>query len=153
MKKIINNVIFYTFFIFLSLFLTLSSFNLLFGADQGGKYVEFNPNIQNIQPASNPPPWNAIVDSVLNAFVSQGITGCMLIVIGFYLYRTENQARDDRNDLTRKLEDLVIRSQDNLVEVKSEVSGMKGEMSGIKIELGNYGREIESIRNLLMTKS
>ena len=45
--------------------------------------------------------------------------------MGFYLYRTENQARDDRVELTRKLEDLVLRSQDNLVDVKSEVAAMK----------------------------
>jgi|ETNvirnome_2_300_1030623.scaffolds.fasta_scaffold02730_4 hypothetical protein len=93
-----------------------------------------------------------LFDSIVGAFLGQGITGAMLIVIGFYLYRTENQARDDRNELTRKLEDLVIRSQDNLVEVKTEVSGMKAEISGIRIEMGNQGREMESIRDFLMSK-
>ena len=80
------------------------------------------------------------------------ITGAMLIVIGFYLYRTENQARDDRVELTRKLEDLVLRSQDNLVDVKSEVAAMKVEIAGVKSELGNHGRELESLRDFLMTK-
>lgn len=104
--------------------------------------------------ADAPPPENSgdLFDNIVGAFLGQGITGAMLIVIGFYLYRTENQARDDRNELTRKLEELVIRSQDNLVEVKTEVSGMKAEISGIKIELGNTGREIESIRDFLMSK-
>ncbi len=93
-----------------------------------------------------------LIDNIVSAFLSQGITGAMLIVIGFYLYRTENQARDDRNDLTRKLEELVIRSQDNLVEVKTEVSGMKGELSGMKIEMANQSREIESFRDHLINK-
>ena len=105
--------------------------------------------------SNNPPPPESsgdLFDSIVGAFLGQGITGAMLIVIGFYLYRTENQARDDRNELTRKLEDLVIRSQDNLVEVKTEVSGMKGELSGIKIELGNHSRELESIRDYMSHK-
>ena len=101
---------------------------------------------------SSPQTTGDVLDNVLSAFLSQGITGAMLIVIGFYLYRTENQARDDRHDLTRKLEELVIRSQDNLVEVKTEVSGMKGELSGMKIEMANQSREIESFRDHLMNK-
>ena len=93
-----------------------------------------------------------LIDNIVSAFLSQGITGAMLIVIGFYLYRTENQARDDRVELTRKLEDLVLRSQDNLVDVKSEVAAMKVEIAGVKSELGNHGRELESLRDFLMTK-
>ena len=81
-----------------------------------------------------------LIDNIVSAFLSQGITGAMLIVIGFYLYRTENQARDDRVELTRKLEDLVLRSQDNLVDVKSEVAAMKVEIAGVKSELGKIGR-------------
>tara|TARA_R100000781_G_scaffold80610_1_gene49747 strand:+ start:1670 stop:2062 length:393 start_codon:yes stop_codon:yes gene_type:complete len=92
-----------------------------------------------------------LIDNIVSAFLSQGITGAMLIVIGFYLYRTENQARDDRVELTRKLEDLVLRSQDNLIDVKSEVAAMKVEIAGIKSELGNNGRELESLRDFLMT--
>ena len=92
-----------------------------------------------------------LIDNIVSAFLSQGITGAMLIVIGFYLYRTENQARDDRVELTRKLEDLVLRSQDNLVDVQSEVAAMKVEIAGIKSELGNNGRELESLRDFLMT--
>ena len=102
--------------------------------------------------ASPPESSGDLFDNIVGAFLGQGITGAMLIVIGFYLYRTENQARDDRNELTRKLEELVIRSQDNLVEVKTEVSGMKGELSGIKIELGNHSRELESIRDYMSHK-
>jgi len=93
-----------------------------------------------------------LIDNIVSSFLSQGITGAMLIVIGFYLYRTENQAREDRVELTRKLEDLVLRSQDNLVDVKSEVAAMRGEISGMKIEVGNHGRELESLRDFLMTK-
>lgn len=103
-------------------------------------------------PPSSPPSTGDLLDNVLSAFLSQGITGAMLIVIGFYLYRTENQARDDRNDLTRKLEELVIRSQDNLVEVKTEVAGMRGEMGGMKIEMGNQSREMESLRDHFLNK-
>ena len=117
---------------------------------------QYYNNGRYASPHSNAPPPESsgdLFDNIIGAFLGQGITGAMLIVIGFYLYRTENQARDDRNELTRKLEDLVIRSQDNLVEVKTEVSGMKAEISGIKIELGNTGREIESIRDFLMNKN
>jgi hypothetical protein len=110
------------------------------------------PEYHRSPPPSSPQTTGDVLDNVLSAFLSQGITGAMLIVIGFYLYRTENQARDDRNDLTRKLEELVIRSQDNLVEVKTEVSGMKGELSGMKIEMANQSREIESFRDHLMNK-
>ena len=133
-----------------------SSIGIAFG---GGhhyqeKIYEYDrvPEYHRSPPPSSPQTTGDVLDNVLSAFLSQGITGAMLIVIGFYLYRTENQARDDRNDLTRKLEELVIRSQDNLVEVKTEVSGMKGELSGMKIEMANQSREIESFRDHLMNK-
>ena len=88
------------------------------------------PEYHRSTPPSSPQTTGDVLDNVLSAFLSQGITGAMLIVIGFYLYRTENQARDDRNDLTRKLEELVIRSQDNLVEVKTEVPSQQFNLLG-----------------------
>lgn len=138
------------------LFFFLCSVGIVFssGHHWEEKIYEYNrvPEYHRSPPSSSPQTTGDVLDNVLSAFLSQGITGAMLIVIGFYLYRTENQARDDRNDLTRKLEELVIRSQDNLVDVKTEVSGMKGELSGMKIEMANQSREIESFRDHLMNK-
>tara|TARA_R100000963_G_scaffold33635_1_gene26115 strand:- start:6248 stop:6670 length:423 start_codon:yes stop_codon:yes gene_type:complete len=133
------------------LFMVFFSLSLL--AFSGGhSHFDRVPEYHRSSPPSSHPTTGDVLDNVLSAFLSQGITGAMLIVIGFYLYRTENQARDDRNDLTRKLEELVIRSQDNLVEVKTEVAGMRGEMGGMKIEMGNQSREMESLRDHFMNQ-
>ena len=138
------------------LFFFLCSIGIAFsgGHHYQEKLYEYDrvPEYHRSPGPSSPQTTGDVLDNVLSAFLSQGITGAMLIVIGFYLYRTENQARDDRNDLTRKLEELVIRSQDNLVEVKTEVAGMRGEMGGMKIEMGNQSREMESLRDHLINK-
>jgi hypothetical protein len=78
--------------------------------------------------------------------MGQGIVGAMLIVLGFWFYRTETQARQDRIKLTDKFEQLVRDSLDrtDLIEVKSGISALDARMQNVE-------RELETLKDFVLS--
>ena len=89
---------------------------------------------------------NEFPNQIIEMFMGQGIVGAMLIILGFWFYRTETQARQDRIKLTDKFEDLVRESLDKTdwIEVKSGISALNARMQ-------NLEREVESLKDFVLS--
>ena len=89
---------------------------------------------------------NELPNKLVDMFMGQGIVGAMLIILGFWFYRTETQARQDRIKLTDKFEDLVRESLDrtDLIEVKTGISALDARMQ-------NLEREVESLKDFVLS--
>ena len=96
---------------------------------------------QVVQPQSSS--LNELPNQLVEMFMGQGIVGAMLIVLGFWFYKTESQARQDRIKLTDKFEDLVRESLDktDLIEVKTGIATLDARMQNIERELELLSRD------------
>ena len=96
---------------------------------------------QVVQPQSSS--LNELPNQLVEMFMGQGIVGAMLIVLGFWFYRTESQARQDRIKLTDKFEDLVRESLDktDLIEVKTGIATLDARMQNVERELELLSRD------------
>ena len=89
---------------------------------------------------------NELPNQLVDMFMGQGIVGAMLIILGFWFYRTETQARQDRIKLTDKFEDLVRESLDrtDLIEVKTGISALDARMQNVE-------RELETLKDFVLS--
>ena len=89
---------------------------------------------------------NELPNKLIEMFMGQGIVGAMLIILGFWFYRTETQARQDRIKLTDKFEDLVRESLDrtDLIEVKTGISALDARMQNVE-------RELETLKDFVLS--
>ena len=89
---------------------------------------------------------NELPNQIIEMFMGQGIVGAMLIILGFWFYRTETQARQDRIKLTDKFADLGRESLDKTdwIEVKSGISALNARMQ-------NLEREVESLKDFVLS--
>ena len=96
---------------------------------------------QVVQPQSSS--LNELPNQLVEMFMGQGIVGAMLIVLGFWFYKTESQARQDRIKLTDKFEDLVRESLDktDVIEVKTGIATLDARMQNIERELELLSRD------------
>ena len=132
--------------------ITLAIFLLISGCVYGdvlasghhGQYPEprFQQFQQPPQPQQSPTDLTGIVT---NLFLEQGILGAMLLILGFYFYKMESQARSDRLKLQEKFENLVEKSMESSMEVKTKLASMVE-------KTGNIEREVESTKEFLMTE-
>ena len=88
---------------------------------------------------------NELPNQLVDMIMGQGIVGAMLIILGLWFYRTENQARQDRIKLTDKLEDLVRESLDKTdwIEVKTAIGQLDTRMQNVE-------REVESLKEYVI---
>jgi hypothetical protein len=141
---------------FLIIFLLLAG--TAFGTGHHGKHhpmqeqlaqsqVTPDPQFQQFH-AMQPQPSgiNELPNKLIEMFMGQGIVGAMLIILGFWFYRTETQARQDRIKLTDKFEDLVRESLDrtDLIEVKTGISALDARMQNVE-------RELESLKDFVLS--
>jgi len=106
-----------------------------------------NPHYDgNYRPAPQSGSLNELPNQLVDMFMGQGIVGAMLIVLGFWFYRTETQARQDRIKLTDKFEQLVRDSLDrtDLIEVKSGISALDARMQNVE-------RELETLKDFVLS--
>tara|TARA_R100000458_G_C8109212_1_gene132688 strand:+ start:50 stop:529 length:480 start_codon:yes stop_codon:yes gene_type:complete len=96
---------------------------------------------QVVQPQSSS--LNELPNQLVDMFMGQGIVGAMLIVLGFWFYKTESQARQDRIKLTDKFEQLVRDSLDKTdwIEVKSGIAALDARMQNVERELELLSRD------------
>ena len=136
MKKIISLVIF--------LFISGCVYGDVLVSGHHGQFPEprFQQFQQPPQPQQNPTDLTGIVT---NLFLEQGILGAMLLILGFYFYKMESQARSDRLKLQEKFENLVEKSMESSMEVKTKLASMVE-------KTGNIEREVESTKEFLMTE-
>ncbi len=108
-----------------------------------GQYPEqrFQQFQQPPQPQQAP---SDITGMIANLFLEQGILGAMLIILGFYFYKMESQARSDRLKLQEKFEQLVEKSMEGTLDVKTHLASLDA-------RVGNIEREMESTKEFLMT--
>ena len=109
--------------------------------------VPYEPQFQQFH-AMQPQPSgiNELPNKLVDMFMGQGIVGAMLIILGFWFYRTETQARQDRIKLTDKFEDLVRESLDrtDLIEVKTGISALDARMQNVE-------RELETLKDFVLS--
>jgi hypothetical protein len=88
---------------------------------------------------------NELPNQIVDMFMGQGIVGAMLIILGFWFYRTETQARQDRIKLTDKFEQLVRDSLDKTdwIEVKTGIGQLDTRMQNVE-------REVESLKEFVI---
>lgn len=88
---------------------------------------------------------NELPNQIIDMFMGQGIVGAMLIILGFWFYRTETQARQDRIKLTDKFEQLVRDSLDKTdwIEVKTGIGQLDTRMQNVE-------REVESLKEFVI---
>ena len=88
---------------------------------------------------------NELPNQIVDMFMGQGIVGAMLIILGFWFYRTETQARADRIKLTDKFEQLVRDSLDKTdwIEVKTGIGALDARMQNVE-------REVESLKEYVI---
>ena len=88
---------------------------------------------------------NELPNKLVDMFMGQGIVGAMLIILGFWFYRTETQARQDRIKLTDKFEQLVRDSLDKTdwIEVKTGIGQLDTRMQNVE-------REVESLKEFVI---
>ena len=106
-----------------------------------------NPHYDaNYRPAPQSGSLNELPNQLVDMFMGQGIVGAMLIVLGFWFYRTETQARQDRIKFTDKFEQLVRDSLDrtDLIEVKSGISALDARMQNVE-------RELETLKDFVLS--
>jgi len=106
-----------------------------------------NPHYE-YAPRQAPPPStvNDVPDRIANMFLDQGVIGAMLLILGFWFYKTENQARVDRNAMNEKFEELIRESFDktDLIEVKTSIAAINQQMQ-------NLEREIETLKDFVLS--
>ena len=97
-----------------------------------------------VQPQSSS--LNELPNQLVELFMGQGIVGAMLIILGFWFYRTETQARQDRIKLTDKFEDLVRESLD-----KTDLIKMNSGISALDARMQNVERELETLKDFVLS--
>lgn len=106
-----------------------------------------NPHYE-YAPRQAPPPStvNDVPDRIANMFLDQGVIGAMLLILGFWFYKTESQARVDRNKMNEKFEELIRESFDktDLIEVKTSIAAINQQMQ-------NLEREIETLKDFVLS--
>ena len=91
-------------------------------------------------------------DQLAQIFVDQGLIGALLLILGAYIYKTENLARSDRKEMNSKFEDLIVKSMDNLVEVKTELAAMNARVQNIEREEESQRGDINQIKQYIFDR-
>lgn len=89
---------------------------------------------------------NDIPDRIAAMFLDQGVIGAMLLILGFWFYKTETQARTDRNKMNDKFEELIRESFD-----KSDLIEVKTSIASINTQMTNVEREIETLKDYILS--
>jgi hypothetical protein len=113
------------------------------------EYRRISPHYESQQYRDPPPQQNSLNElpnKLVDMFMGQGIVGAMLIILGFWFYKTETQARADRIKLTDKFEQLVRDSLDKTdwIEVKTGIGTLDARMQNVE-------REVESIKEYVIS--
>ena len=89
---------------------------------------------------------NDIPDRIAAMFLDQGVIGAMLLILGFWFYKTETQARTDRNKMNDKFEELIRESFD-----KSDLIEVKTSIASINTQMTNVEREVETLKDFILS--
>ena len=89
---------------------------------------------------------NDIPDRIAAMFLDQGVIGAMLLILGFWFYKTETQARTDRNKMNDKFEELIRESFD-----KSDLIEVKTSIASINTQMTNVEREVETLKDYILS--
>ena len=89
---------------------------------------------------------NDIPDRIAAMFLDQGVIGAMLLILGFWFYKTETQARTDRNKMNDKFEELIRESFD-----KSDLIEVKTSIASINTQMTNVEREVETLKDFVLS--
>jgi len=127
-----------------SLFIALSSpaaaDNLM--ADE----YQQRPNPHYDSQYQKPSTVNDVPDRIAAMFLDQGVIGAMLLILGFWFYKTETQARTDRNKMNDKFEELIRESFD-----KSDLIEVKTSIASINTQMTNVEREVETLKDYILS--
>ena len=93
-----------------------------------------------------PPTVNDVPDRIAAMFLDQGVIGAMLLILGFWFYKTETQARTDRNKMNEKFEELIREGFD-----KSDLIEVKTSIASINTQMTNLEREIETLKDFILS--
>lgn len=93
-----------------------------------------------------PPTVNDVPDRIAAMFLDQGVIGAMLLILGFWFYKTETQARTDRNKMNEKFEELIRESFD-----KSDLIEVKTSIASINTQMTNVEREVETLKDFILS--
>lgn len=110
------------------------------------EYRRINPHYEYTSPPQKPATVNDVPDRIASMFLDQGVIGGMLLLMCFWFYKTENQARQDRNKMNEKFEELIRESFD-----KTDVIEMKSSIAAINQQLMNLERETESLKDFILS--
>ena len=91
-------------------------------------------------------------DALAQVFIDQGLIGALLLILGAYIYKTENLARADRKEMNTKFEDLIVKSMDNLVDVKTELAAMNARVENIEREEESQRGDINQIKQYIFDR-
>ena len=89
---------------------------------------------------------NDVPDRIAAMFLDQGVIGAMLLILGFWFYKTETQARTDRNKMNDKFEELIRESFD-----KSDLIEVKTSIASINTQMTNVEREVETLKDYILS--
>ena len=89
---------------------------------------------------------NDVPDRIAAMFLDQGVIGAMLLILGFWFYKTETQARTDRNKMNDKFEELIRESFD-----KSDLIEVKTSIASINTQMTNVEREVETLKDFILS--
>ena len=102
---------------------------------------QFHPDHRQSQSAFNDAP-----DQIVQMFLSNGPVGAMLLLMCFWFYKTENLARQDRNKMNDKFEELIRESFD-----KSDLIEVKTSIASINTQMANVEREVETLKDFVLS--
>lgn len=145
------------FLVSISVILTGIGFGQEYRGDRHDPYTE--ERLRN--PPSRPereyyPPAETSVqdlpDQLAQIFIDQGLIGALLLILGAYIYKTENLARSDRKEMNSKFEDLIVKSMDNLVSVKTELASMNARVQNIEREEESQRGDINQIKQYIFDR-
>ena len=91
-------------------------------------------------------------DQLAQIFVDQGLIGALLLILGAYVYKSENMARSDRKEMNLKFESLIVKSMDNLLEVKTELASMNARVENIEREEESQRGDINQIKQYIFDR-
>ena len=89
---------------------------------------------------------NDVPDRIAAMFLDQGVIGAMLLILGFWFYKTKTQARTDRNKMNDKFEELIRESFD-----KSDLIEVKTSIASINTQMTNVEREVETLKDYILS--
>ncbi len=103
---------------------------------------QYHPDHRVTQPSTV----NDVPDRIASMFLDQGVIGAMLLILGFWFYKTESQARVDRNKMNDKFEELIRESFD-----KSDLIEVKTSIASINTQMTNVEREVETLKDFILS--